>query len=127
MRSVGKLHRPANRLFHFIKEFRFGFRLFVSRDCDRSNPICSHASSMQDVNTHVHEGAAASQLLVEAPGTRTKDEAECAIHEHEWTKILLLSVTHQLAVIKIEVQAIANCQLNLCCFASGDHTLAVRN
>ena len=58
---------------------------------------------------------------------RAEDKAESAVHLREWSKILLACVAHQLAVIWIEVQAIADREFHLSGFAGCDHAVAIGN
>ena len=124
-RTVGELHRPTNRLFHFIKEFRFGLRLLVGCNRDRSDAIGCHASSMNNVDAEVHHRATARQFLVNAPGALAEDEAAVSRHFHEWAKILVAGQSHQLAMIEVVMQTVSDRELHLRSLACSNHAVAI--
>src|SRR5215510_7189795 len=127
LRSVGEVHGPAYGLLDFVEQLRLGPWLLVRGNRDGRGAVGRHTGAVHDVDAEVHHRTTPGEFLVDAPRALSEDEAPVASHLHEWSEILLASETHQLFVVEVIVEAVADRELYFCCFAGGDHAVAISN
>src|SRR3989454_4887043 len=124
---IPKLHRPADCFFDFVKEFGLSFWLLVRGHENRRRAISRHAGAVHNVDSQVHHWSATAKFLVDAPSALAENESAVAGHFHEGAKFLLARQAHQLLVIQVVMQSIANGQFHFRRLARSDHSITISN
>ena len=122
--AIGELEAELHGLLDLLEEVGLGLRQFLGHDGHRIG-IGRHAAGLDGIDAHVEQRAAAGELLLDAPGVLTEREAVGAGHLHERTKLLGLGQTDEFLVIRIEVQAVADCEALTRLLTRRDHGVAV--